>query len=58
MKRQAEKSTRAQIELHLMRQRNLGERMAGDHDKPRMWELAAVTALLVFIGVGTLRGWW
>lgn len=58
MNRQADKATTAQVANHIARQRHLGERAIGDHDNPRRWELAAVTALLVFIGVGTLRGWW
>lgn len=58
MKRQAEKAQAVQIDQHIARQRNLGERAIGDHDKPRRWELAAVTSLLVLIGFGLFAGWW
>ena len=58
MSHQADKATTAQVDQHIARQRHLGERAIGDHDKPRGWELAAVTTLLVFIGFGHFAGWW
>lgn len=35
----AERCTDAQRELHVARQRHLGERMIGDHDRPRRLDL-------------------
>lgn len=52
MRAQATKASRPQVELHIERQRHLGERMIGDHDRPRIRELlvtAAVIALLCWI---------
>jgi len=46
MRRQATKASQAQVELHIARQRRLGERMIGDNDQPTGLELA-VTALLI-----------
>lgn len=40
----ATRATPAQVRLHIVRQRFLGERMLADHDRPRPVELA-VTAL-------------
>lgn len=58
MKRQAERDSAAQVELHLKRQKALGERMIGDHDKPGRWDLLATLAMIMLIMIGTLRGWW
>ncbi len=43
----AERCTDAQRELHVARQRNLGERMIGDHDRPRRIELVVSGVLFV-----------
>ena len=57
-KQQATKANRAQVELHVERQRTLGERMIGDHDNARAWELIATLAVIGLILFGTFRGWW
>lgn len=57
-KQQATKDSRAQVELHIERQRTLGERMIGDHDNARAWELIATLAVIGLILFGTFRGWW
>lgn len=52
MRKQATKANRAQVELHIRRQRRLGERMIGDNDKPTRLELAVtglVIAAIVFL---------
>lgn len=59
MKRtQATKGNRAQVEQHIERQRNLGERMIGDNDMPSRWDFLATLAMVMLIMVGTMRGWW
>jgi TRAP-type C4-dicarboxylate transport system permease large subunit len=57
-KQQATKDSRAQVELHIERQKALGERMIGDRDDVRAWELIATVAVIGFILFGTFRGWW
>jgi len=57
-KQQATKDSRAQVELHIERQKALGERMIGDHDNARAWELIATLAVIALILFGTFRGWW
>lgn len=57
-KRQADKASQAQVDLHIERQRNLGERMIGDNDQPSRWDFIATFAMVMLIFVGTLRGWW
>lgn len=47
MKVQATKASRAQVELHIMRQRLLGERMIGDWDKPTRLELVVTGLALI-----------
>lgn len=44
--KQATKGTRNQVLMHIIRQRNLGELMIGDHDRPRTLDLV-VTGLVV-----------
>lgn len=46
MRKQATKANRTQVELHIRRQRRLGERMIGDNDQPTRLELA-VTGLAI-----------
>lgn len=58
MKRQADRATPIQIDLHAQRQRNLGERMLKDRDQPSRWDFLATLAMVVMIGFGSLRGWW
>jgi hypothetical protein len=57
-KQQATKDSRAQVELHIERQKALGERMIGDRDDVRAWELIATLAVIGLILFGTFRGWW
>lgn len=54
MKRQATRANRAQVELHIERQRALGESMIDDDDKPEPIEFL-ITAL-VLIALAVL--WW
>lgn len=52
MRKQATKANRAQVELHIQRQRRLGERMIGDNDQPTRLELAVsglVILALIFL---------
>lgn len=58
MKNQATKDNRAQVELHIGRQTQLGERMIGDNDRPKRWELIVTLAVIVILGFGTMKGWW
>lgn len=58
MKRQATKDNRAQVELHIARQRNLGERMLGDNDKPSRWDLLVTLLAVGLVLFGTFKGWW
>lgn len=58
MKHQATKDNRAQVELHIARQRKLGERMVGDNDMPSRWDFIGTLAIVALIFAGTLLGWW
>lgn len=49
MKPQATKANRAQVEQHIQRQRLLGERMIGDTDAPRKWDLIITLAAIVWL---------
>ena len=55
MKTQATRANPAQVDLHAKRQRTLGERMIGDNDNPRGWELAASA---FFLGLALIGMWW
>lgn len=59
MKRpQATKASTPAVELHIERQRTLGEKMAGDHDRPRLIEILAVSAVVIAaLAVAAHRGW-
>lgn len=57
-KQQATKDNRAQVELHIERQRTLGQRIIGDNDLPNRWDLLATLAMVGLILFGTFRGWW
>jgi len=54
VKKQATRANLAQVQLHIRRQRKLGERMIGDHDQPRGWELAASA---FFVGLALIGMW-
>ena len=58
MKKQADKTNRAQVELHIRRQRKLGERAVADHDGPRWPDLAVTGILVLCIGVGAWLEFW
>lgn len=50
MKKQATKANTAQVELHIERQKSLGERAIDDIDEPRAIELI-VTAICIAIAI-------
>lgn len=50
MRKQATKANPAQVELHIERQKNLGERAIDDIDEPKAIELI-VTAICIAIAV-------
>lgn len=55
MKRpQAEKANRAQVDLHIQRQKELGELMIHDDDEPTWVELAATAIIVIVVGIV----WW
>lgn len=58
MKRQATKDNKAQVELHIQRQKTLGERMIHDDDEPTGWDILATLAMVGLILFGTFKGWW
>lgn len=57
-KRQADKANQAQVELHIQRQKELGELMIGDDDEPSKWDLLATVLVVGVVLYGTFRGWW
>lgn len=58
MKTQATRANRAQVEQHIRRQRDLGERMIGGHDRARLPELWITGCALAGLIVSAwLRGW-
>lgn len=55
MKRpQAEKANRAQVELHIQRQKELRELMIDDDDEPTWVELLATAIIVIVVGIA----WW
>lgn len=58
MKKQADKASPVQVDLHIERQKNLGERMIGDNDQPSRWDLLATIAMVGLVLFGTFKGWW
>lgn len=61
MKReQATKDSQAQVELHVARQKELGELMLRDDDEPGALELlvTAVIAVAAAFVLGKVKGWW
>lgn len=48
-KPQAVRCSTPQVNLHIARQRRLGERMVGDHDRPRWLDLTVSAILLTCI---------
>lgn len=53
----ATKGTRPEVLLHISRQRTLGERLIGDHDRPRMLDLVVTTVLVLAVLFSYARGW-
>lgn len=51
MRAQATKASRQHVELHIKRQRRLGERMIGDHDRPTWIELAVTGLALIVLAL-------
>lgn len=49
MKRQADKASLPQVELHIKRQRKLGQRMIGDFDRPGWPDLIVTAGLLLLM---------
>lgn len=58
MKRQAERANKAQVDLHIVRNRKLGEKAINDNDNPRKSELLVTLALILLVIGGSLLGWW
>lgn len=58
MKRQATKANRAQVQLHIERQRELGELMIDDVDRIRPIELAVTFIALALTFLDCKYGWW
>jgi hypothetical protein len=56
MKRQAEKVNPGLVQLHIKRQRALGERMVGESDRPRLVEFLCAAAV-VLLAVAKHQGW-
>lgn len=58
MKRvQATKASHELVRLHIERQKNLGELMIGDHDRPRWFELVVTAVLVLSVLFANARGW-
>lgn len=57
-RQQATKDNRAQVELHIQRQKILGERMIGDNDMPSRWDFIGTLAMIFLVFFGTIKGWW
>ena len=56
-KRQAKRANKAQIEQHIQRQRDLGEKMIGGHDSVRWPELISTAVVLVLLAASTFHVW-
>lgn len=57
MKRQAKRANPAQVQQHIQRQRDLGEKMVGGHDRVRWLELIATAIAVGFLVMSTFHGW-
>ena len=57
MKHQATKATKAQVELHIERQRALGESMIDDDDQPGAWEIISVVLLVIVVLLAHALEW-
>lgn len=54
---QAKRANRAQVEQHIQRQRDLGEKMIGGHDRVRWIELLATAVVVGLLVLSTFHGW-
>jgi len=54
---QATKANRAQIYLHIERQRALGESLIDDDDEPTWFELAATAMVVLAVLAAWAMGW-
>jgi hypothetical protein len=57
MKTQATKASPEQVRQHIMRQRCLGERMIGESDQPKPFELFVTAVVVLVVLFGHARGW-
>jgi hypothetical protein len=56
-KPQATKGSRAQVELHIERQRSLGDRMIDDDDMPTAIDLIATVLMVLAVFAAYAMGW-
>jgi Flp pilus assembly protein TadB len=49
---QATRDSEAQVDLHIQRQRALGEKMVGEHDQPRLADMVVTVLLVVMVFSG------
>lgn len=54
---QAEKANRAQIELHIIRQKKLQERMIHDNDEPTAIDLIVTAMFVLAVLAAWAMGW-
>lgn len=57
MKTQATKDSRAQVELHIERQKKLGERMIHDNDEPTVIDLIVTAMFVLAVLAAWAMGW-
>lgn len=57
MKNQAKRANPAQVQQHIQRQRDLGEKMIGGHDSVRWVELLSTGIVLALLAISTFHGW-
>lgn len=57
MKRQAKRANKAQVQQHIQRQRDLGEKMIGGHDRVRWPELVGTAIAVGLLVLSTFHGW-
>jgi len=56
-KPQADKANRAQVDLHIQRQKDLGDRMIGDDDMPTAIDLIATVLMVLAVLAAYAMGW-
>lgn len=57
MKTQATKNSRAKVELHIERQKKLGERMIHDNDEPTAIDLIVTGMFVLAVLAAWAMGW-